>query len=269
MSANWFNGELVATTLSLDVGDRGFLLGDGVFETVAVNHGKAIWLTEHLARLSKAASELGIVVDFSKISSGIEQVLGQHANVTEVLRISVSRGATSRGLAAEGLSPSILISLNVFDLMAQPQTFRLATSTIRRNETAPSSRLKTLSYIDAIAAAREVKDHADDALMLSSAGFVASTSVGNIFLMRGSELVTPGLDQGILPGITRAKILELEDWNMRETSIHPSDMHEADAVFVTNSLRLLTPVISLDGKTLGQRPLDGLKRKLNTLTGRI
>jgi branched-chain amino acid aminotransferase len=269
MSVNWFNGTFVDDTLALDVGDRGFLLGDGVFETIAVNHGHAVWLDEHLQRMADAAVELGIAYDAQKIRDGVDLVLQKSAAKFEILRITLSRGATVRGFAADGVSPNLLISRNLFDVGKQPQSLRLAVSKIRRNETAPSSQLKTLSYIDGIAAAREVASVADDALMLNTAGHVASTTVGNIFLLRGSELITPQLDQGILAGITRAKILELAEWNVKETVINLDDLFAADAVFVTNSLRLVTPVSTLNGKALGQRSIQDLKQQLETLTGRI
>jgi branched-chain amino acid aminotransferase len=269
MSANWFNGNFVDAALALDVGDRGFLLGDGVFETIAVNHGRAVWLDEHLQRMADAATELGIAYDTQKVRVGVEAVLQKSVAKHEVLRITLSRGATVRGLAADGTSPNLLISRNLFDLGLQPQSLRLAVSKIRRNETAPSSRLKTLSYVDGIAAAREVASVADDALMLNTAGHVASSTVGNIFLLRGSELITPQLDQGILAGITRAKILELSDWKANEAVIGLDDVLAADAVFVTNSLRLATPVSTLDGRTLGKLSVQGIKDRLETLTGRI
>lgn len=269
MSANWFNGKFVDDALALDVGDRGFLLGDGVFETIAVNHGHAVWLDEHLHRMADAATELGIAYDAQKIRQGVEAVLHKSVAKHEVLRITLSRGATVRGLAVDGTSPNLLISRNLFDLGMQPQSLRLAVSKIRRNETAPSSRLKTLSYIDGIAAAREVAGTADDALMLNMAGHVASTTVGNIFLVRGSELITPQLGQGILAGITRSKILELSDWNAKEAVVSLDDILAADAVFVTNSLRLSIPVATLDGKALGNLSIQDIKDKLETLTGRI
>jgi branched-chain amino acid aminotransferase len=269
MSVNWFNGALVEHTFSLDVGDRGFLLGDGVFETIAVNHGQAIWLDEHLRRLEHAATALGIIYDEAELRRGVEAVLHKSVAKFEVMRITLSRGATARGLAVNGEHSSLLISRNLFDPAAQPQSLRLATSLIRRNETAPSSRLKTLSYVDNIAAAREVADEADDALMLNSAGHVACTTVGNIFILRGEDLLTPALDQGVLAGITRAKILELSGFNAIECNLSLDDLHGADCVFITNSLRLVTPVTTLDGKALGQRPIRNLKLQFETLTGRI
>lgn len=269
MSVTWFNGTIVEGDFPLEVGDRGFLLGDGVFETIAVNHGRAIWLDEHLSRMAEAASELGLIFDQALILSGIEAVLHKSVVKFEVLRITLSRGVTARGLSSECARPNLLISRNLYDAASQPRSMRLAISKIRRNETAPSSRLKTLSYIDGIAAAREVMANADDAVMLNTEGHVACTTVGNIFLLRGDELITPSLDQGILAGITRAKILALDHWKTTEAVVTVNDLLAADAVFVTNSLRLVTQVSTIDGTPSGQPVVNDLKTSLETLTGRI
>jgi branched-chain amino acid aminotransferase len=267
MSVTWFNGEFAEDRFSLDVGDRGFLLGDGIFETIAVNHGKPAWLDAHLARMAQAAGELGIEFDLQRIVKGVESVLQLSVAKYEVLRITLTRGTTLRGFTAKGIAPNLMITRNLFDAANQPQSIKLAVSQIRRNETAPSSRLKTTSYIDGIAAAREVMAEADDALMLNMAGHVASTTIGNIFLLRGAELITPKLGQGLLAGITRAKVLELEA--VREAVVSLDDVLAADAVFVTNSLRLATQVSTINGGAVGQQSIQEIKLKLETLSGRI
>jgi branched-chain amino acid aminotransferase len=268
MSVVWFNSAFVEGTLPIDPADRGLLLGDGVFETIAVNHHRAIWLDEHLARMASAAKELGIGFNEIAVRDGVTAVLERSATHFEVLRVTLTRGITERGLAAKSDVSSVLISLNAFDPAKQPQSLRLAVSKIRRNETAPSSRLKTLSYIDGIAAAREASGVADDVLMLNTKGHVASSTVGNLFLLRGSELFTPQLDQGVLPGITRHHILQLSGWQKRETIINIEDVFAADAAFLSNSLRLVTPVTMLDGRPLGARSVEDIKTRLETLTRR-
>jgi len=272
MSVVWFNGAIVENSLPLDAADRGLTLGDGVFETIAVYNDRAAWLEEHLARMAAAAKELGIGFDELQIRSGIIAALAENKFDVAVMRITLTRGVVMpRALAGFGNAPSLLITLSAFD-PTHPTSITLAVSTIRRNETAPSSRLKTLSYIDNIAAAREVTDRADDALMLNSAGHVACTTIGNLFLIKGDRLITPRADQGILRGVTRAKLLSHAGEMLlkpEETTVSLEDVFLADAVFRTNSLRLATPVTMLEGRTLGTRPIHDIKHKLETLTGRI
>ncbi|QIG47943.1 class IV aminotransferase [Nordella sp. HKS 07] len=250
MSATvWFKGTLVNGTLAVDPGDRGFLLGDGLFETIAVFNGSPIWLTEHLDRMLAGAALLGIPADRASIAAAVAETLRAGAHRHGILRITLTRGAGVRGLAANGAEPSLLVTANpwVKGTLFAPAT--LFTSTIRRNETSPVSRLKTLSYMDNILAVREAAAaQCDDALFLNTRGEVAATTIANIFIRRGGRLATPPLSAGILPGIARQKLLSLTQAVERE--IAPSELHDAEAVFLTNSLRLVRPVHALDGRAL-------------------
>jgi branched-chain amino acid aminotransferase len=258
MRVTWFNGGIVDGAIALDPRDRGLLLGDGVFETLLVTGGKAHWLDRHLARMGAAAAELDIVFDGGKIGKAATD-LARNAKDTGVLRITLTRGVAERGLGSDGQSPSLLMSLDAFDPALMFHAASLATSKIRRNESAPASRMKTLSYIDGVMAAREVRGRADDALMLNTAGKVASATIANVILLQGKTLATPSLDQGILPGIMRGLVLEHAaklGYAVVEGVIEPEALGAADAVFLTNSLRVIRPVTSLDGRKLAQNGLE-------------
>ena len=259
MSIVWFNGDFEPGTVPLDAGDRGFLLGDGLFETIAVRNGNPIWLADHMDRMENSAAELGIPFDRIKTVSGVVDVLQKSNAGSEVLRITLSRGKTGRGLASSGGTPSLLITLASF-ASTPLEPCRLKISSIRRNEHAPSSRLKTLSYIDAIMAAREVADEADEALMLNVVGNVASTTIANIFLLKDGKFITPSLDQGILSGITRQKIMALR--SVVERPIAPNELYGADAVFLCNSLRSVRPVSQINGIIVKSQSLEKLHHDL-------
>jgi branched-chain amino acid aminotransferase len=266
LSAVWFNGSFVEGTLPLDAHDRGFLLGDGIFETVAVINHKALWLDDHVQRMARTATELGLPFDAKGLFAGLTEVLKKSAAQCEALRITLSRGKTERGLAGDGASPSLLITLDVFATQNLFQPCRLKVSQVRRNEFAPSSRLKTLSYIDGIAAAREVAAEADDALMLNTSGHVASSTVANLFALHGDALITPSLDQGVLPGITRRILLDKKlGFKPVERTVPLEDLVRADAVFLCNSLRFIRPVTTLNGEPLGKGSLDRLIEGLGSL----
>jgi len=259
----WFNGEIVTEALALDPSDRGLLLGDGLFETIAVFNGKAIWLADHLDRLTAGAAILGLAMDRARIEAATQEVLGQSPHQHGILRLTLTRGPGMRGLAADGASPSLLVTLSPWAAGTLFAPVKLATSSIRRNETSPASRLKSLSYVDNILAAREAAAaYCDDALFLNTRGHVAATTIANVFILRGSRISTPRLDNGVLPGITRSKLLALGQADERK--ITPTELSAADAVFLTNSLRLIRPVHSLDGTTL-RRNDAALTRYLDQL----
>jgi branched-chain amino acid aminotransferase len=246
----WFNGALVSEPLAVDASERGLLLGDGVFETIAVFNRVSVWLEDHLDRLMAGAVALGLPADRRVIRDAMAEVLRAAPIAHGILRITLTRGPGLRGLAAKAMQPSLLITLAPWTGKMLFAPVMLSTSSIRRNETSPASRLKTLSYIDNIIAAREAASiQCDDALFLNHQGLVASTTIANIFVLRDGWIATPRTSDGVLAGIARKKLLQLA--NAEERSVTLQELLDAEAVFLTNSVRLIRPVHSLDGRPLG------------------
>jgi len=258
----WFNGALASGAIAIDPGDRGLTLGDGLFETLLVVNRTALWANMHLARMEAAAKELGLGFSRDAIDDAIEEVLRDIEDSHHVLRITLTRGASVRSLGANGGVSSLLLTLESFDPSMMFQPVSLVTAGVRRNPQSLASRLKTISYIDNVAAAREAAAKgADDALMLNVAGMAACSSIANLFLLRNNNLVTPGRDQGILTGVVRqALIAAAHQLGLRteERAVKPSELLKADAIFLTNSLRFIRPVKSLDQQPLEQADLSEL-----------
>lgn len=262
----WFNGALIADALPLDPRDRGLLLGDGIFETLLVLNRTPLWANMHLARMEGAAKELGISFARDVIDDAVAEILVDAPETHQALRITLTRGGSTRALGSNGGTPSLLITLDPFDpaLMFQPVT--LATSSIRRNPSSPSSHIKTLSYIDNIAAAREASAKGmEDALMLNMSGAAACSTIANLFLIKNGTLITPARDQGILTGVTRQALISAAAQlgiATEERVVMPEELLSADAVFLTNSLRFIRPVKSLDQHPLAQGDLSAIETSL-------
>ncbi|MCA3556201.1 aminotransferase class IV [Aestuariivirga sp.] len=266
MSRTWFNGALAEGPLAVERGERGLLLGDGLFETILVLNRTALWGNMHFARLEAAAGELGLGFDRGMLDDAVEEILAGIPRLHHVLRVTLTRGAAARGLAAAGGCSSLLLMLDAFDPAMMLKSVALSSTAIRRNPASVSCRLKTLSYIDNIAAAREAAGRgAEDALMLNTAGHVACTTIANVFLLRGKALITPARDQGILTGVTRQTLLHSAahlGLKPEERVVRPEELKHADAVFLTNSLRFIRPVTALDREPLAQADLGPLVQSL-------
>ena len=266
MSRTWFNGALIDGPLEVARGERGLLLGDGLFETMLVLNRTPLWGNMHLARLEAAAHELGLGFHRDGLDDAITEILDGIPKLHHVLRVTLTRGTAARGLAAVGGSSSLLLMLDAFDPAMMLKPVALSSTAIRRNPASVSCRLKTLSYIDNIAAAREAASHGvEDALMLNTAGNVACTTIANLFLLKGKSLITPARDQGILTGVTRQTLLHSAahvGLRPEERVVKPEELKEADAVFLTNSLRFIRPVTALDRESLGQADLTPLVQAL-------
>lgn len=265
LSPIWFDGGLVdPAAIQMDAGDRGLTLGDGLFETFPVFGGRPVFLEAHLARLMKGAVVLGIPLDRGKIETAVSELLAHHAAVHGILRITVTRGTGVRGLAGQATKVILLITLMPWIKGALFTPVRLITASVRRNEHSPASRLKTLSYIDNILAAREAAAAgADDALMLNNQGRVACSTISNILLLSKGSLKTPALSEGVLPGIVRGLL------GAEETAIGLADVLACDAVLLTNSVRLIRPVLSLDGRDVPQGGAAHLRSLFNHLCATI
>ena len=260
----WLNGSLVdARDARIDPADRGFLLGDGLFETMLALHGHPVFAGAHMLRLKAGAELIGLPLPYAPdtIEAACAEVLeanGLDAVPRASLRVTVTRGPGPRGLALPPEpKPTMLVSCAVAG--APPARLSLATATPRRNPWSPSARIKALPYLDNLLAKEEAREKgADDALILSTNGAIACTSAANIFLWEDGKLVTPSVSCGILPGITRAALLELAPdigIEVVEEEISPARLARISGAFVTNSLMGLVPVDRIDGQNVPAHPM--------------
>ena len=245
------------TTIS--VADRGFTLGDGVFDTAIAVNGRMIARERHLDRLMDAAGRIGIAIARERIEAAIDEVLDE---APSILRTTVTRGTAARGLwPGDAGEPTLIVTRAPWSAEMIGQPARLVTATGRRNEFSPTSQLKTLGYLDNILAAREAAEAgADDALILNTRGNVACSTIANVFIVRGNRLVTPPTDEGCLPGIVRGQMLACaHEMGLvaEEASLGADDLLNADAVLLTNSVRLVRLATRLDGRQL-QPSGDGI-----------
>jgi branched-chain amino acid aminotransferase len=256
MKRVWLNTELVEGKIALSAFDRGLTLGDGVFETIAVKNAVALWRFEHLERMRAAADMIGISYPEDQIENAID-ALTHKAKGHHVLRLTLTRGEGGRGLAVKTGKPTLVGTLQPFDVKLRFQPTALITSSIKRNLHSPASSVKSLSYIDNILAARQAHDKdSEDAVMLNSAGRVACTTIGNLFFEKDGTLVTPPLGEAVLPGIMRAEIIraaKLLGVAVKEKRVTPKDLAEADHIFISNSLRFIRGVTKFDGKRFSTR----------------
>lgn len=268
----WIDGVLApAGDRHLSVFDRGFQLGDGVFETLRARAGHPTELTEHLGRLRRSAAGLDIALPPSleaDLTLGIAELLAAEGldgpDGDASIRITVSRGVTaSRGLLPAGpTEPTVVIQAGPVTPPAPGHLERglhLVASAVRRDPTNPLAALKTTSRADYVYARLEARRAgADDALFLTVDGRLSEATSANLFLVRGAggatELATPSLDCAILPGTTRTWILHwagtaglvpVEGW------LRPSDLAAADEAFLCSSVAGILPVTTFGGAPIG------------------
>ena len=247
--------------------DRGFQLGDGVFETLRARGGRPIELAEHLARLRRSADglDIGLPDDVeTRLEAAIAALLaadrldGPDGDAS--VRITVSRGtsAARRLLPADDVEPTILVQAWAVEPTPGEHLERglhLIASAVRRDPENPLAALKTTSRADYVHARLEAKRAgADDSLFLTIDGHLSEATSANVVLVRGPQLETPSLGCAILPGTTRSWIL---GWAGRvgleavEGLLTTRDLAEADEAFVCSSVAGILPVTRFEGRPIG------------------
>jgi branched-chain amino acid aminotransferase len=266
----WLNGRLVPREQAhIDIADRGLLLGDGLFETLRAYGGHVFRLEDHLGRLARGAAELGIPLplEVPDIAAAVQETLEAHHldAASAALRITLTRGPSQRGLLPpQDPRPNLIISVSAYHPPVSQDGFTVATSKrARRNEGSLTARLKTLGYLDNIVAQSEAAaERADEALLLNNRNAVACGARSNIFSVIKGTLLTPAIEEGALPGITRAVVLQLAkelSVQATETRITLGDLAKAEEAFLTNSLLEIVPIRRVDGR---QVPAGTVTRRL-------
>ena len=253
----WLDGAVFPDSHApFDLSDRGLLLGDGVFDTALVLNGRIFRAEAHLRRLIDALATLGIDADRDRDPQGHRRP-DPTCRAPRLAHHRHARAGAARARAGGPAKANLMASLSALPPRFFWPRLSMDVAAVRRNETSPLSRLKALSYLDAILAMREAAGKGcNEVLFLNGGGRVACASVGNVFALLGDELVTPPVSDGVLPGVIRGFLLE-ECGKLglaaRERSLDLVELRAADAVFMTNSLRLIAPVERIGGAAISAK----------------
>lgn len=230
------DGRIAPTAEStITLPDDGLFRGDGVFEVIRLYAGRPYALVEHLDRLERSAGAIGLRVDRATLEREIEALMARLGAAGGQLRIVLTRGGR-RIVAAEPLP-------------AHPPTLRVATVTYE-----PSvilNGVKSLSYAANMQATRIAQAHgADEAVLVRKDGIVLEAPTSSVFWTTpGGALRTPALSTGILPSITRSKLVE--DLEVEEGEFELDDLLASPEAFLASTTREVQGIAEIDG-----RPLD-------------
>jgi len=261
------NGEMVPKDKAMvSVFDRGFLYGDGVFETVRIYNGIPFMLDEHMERLIAGLKTL----HFQKLPAGIKvyasRVIEANKISNGILRIAVTRGEVVAGIGPLPCNePTIVITATEgtpYPEELYSKGFKAIIANIRKDQNSPLCRVKSANFLTHILAKGEAADAGvDEALMLNYEGFLTEATVSNLFLVKGNSLLTPSVESGILPGVTRRVVIEIAGkmgLEVKQREIRHEELFEANEAFLTNSLLEVMPLIEVDRQAIS----NGLPGKI-------
>lgn len=249
----------------VSVFDHGFLYGDGIYETLRAYKGVVFKFSEHIARLFRSASMIGLAVpmDPGRIEEAVYMTMEANGQKEAVIRITVSRGPGPVGLDPS-LCPSPTFVIISGDFRKYPPRYyrkgvRIAVVNTRRNyRGALDPKIKSLNFLNNILAKREAAARgAYEAVMLNYRGCIAEGTITNVFFVKDGILCTPGVDVGILDGITRRMILDIAGdlgIGVREGRFRKEDLYNAQEVFISNTTMEVMPVAEVDGAKIADSP---------------
>ncbi|WP_435185048.1 aminotransferase class IV [Halobellus sp. EA9] len=271
------DGDLVpADEATVSVRDRGFMYGDAVFETLRAYGGEVFRWDAHAERLARSAAaiELDHGLDSADLKRRIDETLRANDLEDAYVKLSVTRGVQPGKLTpSSDVDPTVVVQAKplprggvdaepIWDGPATLQTVK----TRRVPDAAIPSRAKTHNYLNGVLARLELRvSDADEAVMLDAEGHLAEGATSNLFFVDGDALCTPSLDGPVLPGITRAEVLDVagqEGIPVNEGSFTPEDLRDAEEAFVTNTTWEVRPVETVDGIDVGGGPVTTLFQRV-------
>ena len=246
----------------IPVNDRGFMYGDGLFETVRVVDGRLFRMPQHLERLARGANFLKIILPFAarELQQFAEQLVEKNGLAEAVLRLTVTRGPGERGYTPKSAGKAtVAMTLHPAPSSENPVQWSLMTSSFHVLAADPLSSFKTLNKLTHVMARAEAAEKgADEALLINTNGEVAETASGNIFWVYNEKICTAPTGRGVLPGITRAVVLEIcQTLGLLTTKrvIKPEALRNSEGIFITQSVHGIVPVTTFDGELVAPSPL--------------
>ncbi|MDP3790775.1 MAG: branched-chain-amino-acid transaminase [Candidatus Omnitrophota bacterium] len=257
----YINGKLLnADNAKISIFDRSFLYGDAVFETMRGYAGVIFRLDKHLDRLIRSLRVLKIRHTYTKdyLKEAINKTLRANKLKSAYARLVVTRGQGRFGIGyKDSFTPNLIIVAKNFDgypewMFSKGVAAKITGAT---NEYSPLSNIKTANYLNFILARFDAQAAGfDEAILTNTKGHITEGATSNIFLVKSDHIITPSINSGVLPGVTRSVIIEIAKKlkiSIREKAVSRRELIQADEVFLTNSLAEVLPVTKVDSKRIG------------------
>jgi D-alanine transaminase len=264
----WINGEIVPLAgASVSVEDRGFQFADGVYEVIRLYNRKPFALDLHLQRLQKSAAgiQLAMPIDLPGLGAQIARFLAGASVPDGMIYLQLTRGSAPRSHAFPQTRPTLL-----FYVRPLPPVADSANSEGAKLITVPDERwkrcwIKSIALLPNVLAKNQaLAAGADEAVFIEN-DLVTECSASNIFVVVGQRLITHPVGSKVLPGITRAILLELAPklgLTVQERAFHEEEACRADELFITSTTREISWVARWNDRQIGHANCGPVTLKL-------
>ncbi len=233
---------ILETQAKVSIHERGFLFGDGIFETLKIINGEIFDFKAHESRIKKALKTLKFSAEISDLEKKSLNLIKKNSIKNGILRISISRGIGSAGYLPTYESKALII-IETLAERKMPKKIRLGISKI----TTPKIPFKSMNALPYILTKIEAQEkNCFDCVMLSDKKFIAETSSANIFWVKNGIIYTPHESCNIMLGTVREKLLKITSLKIKKVKVKISTLKNADEIFLTNSSYLILSVDELE-----------------------
>ncbi|MBZ0274434.1 aminotransferase class IV [bacterium] len=280
MNTVYLNGRFVPLAdARVSVDDRGFLYGDGVFETMRSRGGRVVALDRHMRRLFAACERLAIRVPESprEMGDAIMRTVAENGGGDLYVRLTVTRGEHdgAPGFACDA-EPTRVIRCRKL-IVPPPEVYEsgvpAVTMRINPRHGAPAAALKSVSFIDYVIAKECARQAgAFETILVDADGFVVEGASSNVFVVRNERVSTPPDSRGLLPGVTRSLVRDAAaslDIPYVEEDVPEAALASADEVFLTNSIVGLIHVAYLIDPNVPKNAPPDVSRRLRAAIGKF
>ncbi|WP_106496534.1 D-amino-acid transaminase [Lentibacillus sp. Marseille-P4043] len=269
MAKMLYHNQLIDRENVIDIEDRGYQFGDGIYEVIGVYDGNPLMLDEHLERLARSAREVQLTLpsSISDLKNNLEKLVKVNGLTEGIIYMQISRGAAPRWheFPNADVSPITVAYTRAEERMTDVED-QGATAVLTEDIRWLRCDIKTLNLLpNVLAKQKAVENNAIEAILHRNET-VTEASASNVFIVKNGELYTHPANNFILNGITRRKILQLCDaiqLKVNETAYSIDDLLNADEVFITATKLDVIPILKVDEKVIGSgKPGEITKRIL-------
>jgi branched-chain amino acid aminotransferase group I len=248
----FLNGKfLLPKEAKLSILEPGFLYGWGLFETMRSYQNRIIYFDAHLERIKSSAKFCGLQLSHSraKLKEIIKKAVRKSGFKDAYVRLTLWKSLQPTGISV------IVKKYKPYSIQRYKKGINLTVSCFTQNENSFFARIKTTSrLLYELSYAEAKKKGFAGSLILNNRGYITEGSRSNIFFVKDNAVFTPSLACGCLDGITRRVIFNLakkSNIKVYEGNFTLEDLHQAEEIFLTNSLSGVMPVVSINRKVIG------------------
>ena len=263
MTQAYLNGTFTALEdAKISPMDRGFLFGDGVYEVIPCYGGQLVAMPYHLERLAQSLNGIALASPHSddSLTSVLMELVDRNGGGDLGVYLQITRGAAPKRQHAfpEHIEPTVFAYTFAIAPPSDgsPESAKCFSAVTRTDQRWERCHIKSTALLGNVLHMMEAIDAgAEEVLLFNSDDELTEAAACNVFVVNNGKVLTPALDHQILPGVTRRQCLELLEahtsWQVEIRPVLREEVEQAQEIWLSSSTKELVPIVSLDGKTVG------------------